>query len=264
MNILDKIVEKKKEEVKNFKSKFSLSSFQGMEFFEKGKLSFIDKLNQTENLSLICEIKKASPSKGIIRENFNHLQIADFYFKNKADAVSVLTDKDFFQGDIRYLHEIAEVKQAPLLRKDFIIDEIQIYQSKANGADFILLIGEILSKSQIADFTTLAKEIDLEVLLEIHSADQLDKIDFDKNKLIGINNRNLNDFSVSLDTTAELKKLIPADVFVVSESGISKKEDVSFLRNSGVNALLVGESIMKETDISLKIKELKRWCSNEG
>ncbi|MGA8264697.1 MAG: hypothetical protein WB779_09675, partial [Ignavibacteriaceae bacterium] len=102
------------------------------------------------------------------------------------------------------------------------------------------------------------------VLLEIHSADQLDKIDFDKNKLIGINNRNLNDFSVSLNTTVELKKLIPRGVLVASESGISKKEDVSFLRNSGVNALLVGESIMKETDISLKIKELKRWCSNEG
>ncbi len=264
MNILDKIVEKKKEEIKNLKSKFSISSFQDMEFYEKDKLSFIDNLNHSENLSLICEIKKASPSRGIIREDFNHLKIADIYFKNKADAVSILTDKDFFQGDINYLREIAEVKQTPLLRKDFIIDEIQLYQSKANGADFILLIGEILSKSQIADFTTLANEIGLEVLLEIHSADQLDKIGFDKNKLIGINNRNLNDFSVSLNTTTELKKLIPEDVFVVSESGISKKEDVSFLRNSGMNALLVGESIMKESDISSKIKELKKWCGNEG
>ena len=264
MNILDKIVEKKKEEVKNLKSKFSISSFQGMQFFETERLSFIDKLNHSENLLLICEIKKASPSKGVIRESFNHLKIADLYFKNKADAVSILTDKDFFQGDINYVREIAEVKQTPLLRKDFIIDEIQLHQSKANGADFILLIGEILSKSQIADFTTLANEIGLEVLLEIHSADQIDKIDFDKNKLIGINNRNLNDFSVSLDTTAELKKLIPGDVFVVSESGISKKEDVLFLKKSGVNALLVGESIMSENDISSKTQELKRWCGNEG
>jgi len=213
---------------------------------------------------LICEIKKASPSKGIIRNNFDHIEIAEIYFDNDVDAVSILTDKNFFKGDMLYLRQIAKIKQAPLLRKDFIIDEIQIYESKANGADLILLVSEILSITQIADFTSLAKEIGLEVLLEMHSSEQLDKIDFEKNKLIGVNNRNLNDFSVSLNTTDQLKRLIPEDIFVVSESGISKKEDVIFLSNLGVNALLVGESIMADDDIEDRVKELKKWCGNEG
>jgi indole-3-glycerol phosphate synthase len=263
MKILDKIVEKKKEEVRNLKNRFSISSFEEMELYKKDNLRFIEKLNN-EKLSLICEIKKASPSKGIIRNNFNQIEIANTYFENGADAVSILTDENFFSGNISYLKEIASFKRASLLRKDFIIDGIQIYESKANGADLILLIGEILSKSQIADFTSLAKEIGLEVLLEIHSKEQLNKIDFDRNKLIGINNRNLNDFSVSLNTTTDLKKLIPENIFVVSESGISKKEDVAYLKNLRVNALLVGESLMKENDISLKIKEMRKWCDNEG
>lgn len=264
MNILDKIVEKKKKEVNNLKDKFSVSSFQGMDFYKKNKLSFINDLNKNENLSLICEIKKASPSKGMIRNNFDHINIASIFFENNVNAVSILTDKEFFRGDINFLKEIASFKKVPLLRKDFIIDEIQIYESKANGADLILLISEILSMSQIADFTSLANEIGLEVLLEMHSSEQLDKIDFNKNKLIGINNRNLNDFSVSLITTAELKKLIPEDIFVVSESGISKKKDVSFLRKLGINAMLIGESVIAEDDIGIKVKEIKKWCGNEG
>lgn len=261
MNFLDKILESKKEEVKNLKKKFSPSSFETMEFFTKQKLSFIEKANKNKNISLICEIKKASPSKGVIRNDFDHLQIAEIYFENDVEAVSVLTDKIFFQGDLIYLKEIAENKKAPLLRKDFIIDEIQVYESKANGADLILLISEALSKSQINEFTYLANKIGLDVLLEIHSEDQLEKIDFGLNNLIGVNNRNLEDFSVSLETTSRLKKLIPRDVFVVSESGISKKADVLFLRNSGANALLVGESIMAENGIENKIHEFKNWCS---
>jgi indole-3-glycerol phosphate synthase len=264
MNILDQIIESKREEVKDLKKKYSMNSYQSMKFYESEIISFIYKLNSDNKISLICEIKKASPSKGIIRNNFDHIEIAEIYFKNDVDAISILTDKNFFKGDMLYLRQIAKIKQAPLLRKDFIIDEIQIYESKANGADLILLISEILSITQIADFTSIANEIGLEILLEIHSSEQLDKIDFDKNKLIGINNRNLNDFSVSLNTTAELKKLIPEDIFVVSESGISKKEDVIFLKDSGVNALLVGESIMADDDIEVRVKELKKWCGNEG
>ena len=264
MNILDQIIESKREEVKDLKKTFSNDSYQSMEFYESEIMSFIYKLNSNNKISLICEIKKASPSKGIIRNSFDPIEIAEIYFDNDADAVSILTDKNFFNGNMLYLRQIAKIKQAPLLRKDFIIDEIQIYESKANGADLILLISEILSKTQIADFTSMANEIGLEVLIEIHSAVQLDKIDFEKHKMIGINNRNLYDFSVSLNTTAELKKLIPENIFVVSESGISKKEDIKFLGNLGVNALLVGESIMANDNIEARVKELKKWCNNEG
>ncbi len=264
MNILNKIIDSKKEEVENLKKRFSISSFAGMEFYKKVTMSFIDIIYKNNHLSLICEIKKASPSRGIIRSNFNHLEIDNYYIGNNVDAVSILTDKDFFKGEVGFLRDIAKYKTVPLLRKDFIIDEIQIHESKANGADLILLISEILSKSQIAEFTSLANEIGLEVLLEIHSEDQLDKIDFDNNKLIGINNRDLSDFSVSLETTTKLKELFPKDILVVSESGISKREDVSFLKKSGVNALLVGESIMKEENIEAKIKEFIQWCKNEG
>jgi indole-3-glycerol phosphate synthase len=263
MNILNEIIENKKEEIKNLKKRFSVSSYKGMGLYEKEKISFTNKLSSGKNISLICEIKKASPSKGIIRNDFNHLQIADIYFENNIGAVSILTDKKFFKGDLVYLKEIAEIKQAPLLRKDFIIDEIQIYESKANGTDILLLIGELLSKPQITEFTLLAHEIGLEVLLEIHSEDQLDKIDFEKNNLLGINNRNLNDFSVSLETTSRLKRVIPEGVFVVSESGISKKEDVRYLKKCGVNALLVGEYLMACSNIDTKIKELKEWVRNE-
>ncbi len=261
MNFLDKILESKKEEVKNLKKKFSVSSFGSMELFDRQKFSFIEKANKNKNISLICEIKKASPSKGVIRNDFNHLQIAEIYFENDVEAVSVLTDRIFFQGDLIYLKEIAENKKAPLLRKDFIIDEIQIYESKANGADLILLISEALSKSQITGFTDIANKIGLDVLLEIHSEDQLDKIDFGTNSLIGINNRNLKDFSVSLETTNRIRKLIPPGVFVVSESGISKKADVLFLEKAGANALLIGESIMAENGIENKIREFKNWCN---
>jgi indole-3-glycerol phosphate synthase len=264
MNILNKIVETKIEEVKDLKKIFTISSFSGMEFYRKETMSFIDIINKNNHLSLICEIKKASPSKGIIRNNFDHLEIYNSYIGNDVDAVSILTDEIFFQGEIGFLREIANYKTVPLLRKEFIIDEIQIHESKANGADLILLISEILSKSQIAEFTSLANEIGLEVLLEIHSEDQLDKIDFDINRLLGINNRNLSNFKVSLETTARLKKLLPEDILVVSESGISNREDVSFLKKSGVNAILVGESIIKEENIEAKIKEFIQWCKNES
>ncbi len=262
MSILDKILESKKEEIKNLKKKFSASSFEGMELFSGHKISFIERTKNNKSISLICEIKKASPSKGIIRNDFNYRQIAEIYFRNDIEAVSVLTDKIFFQGDIIYLREIAENKKAPLLRKDFIIDELQVYESKANGADLILLISEVLSKTQINEFTDIASRIGLDVLLEVHSEDQLEKINFDMNYLIGINNRNLKDFSVSLGTTSRLRKLIPPNVFVVSESGISNHADVLFLKNTGVNALLVGESIMTEKGIENKIREFKKWCSS--
>jgi indole-3-glycerol phosphate synthase len=264
LNILDEILEVKKTEVKELRNKYSLNSFSNMEFYNKKSLSFYYKTKLNGNISIIAEIKKASPSKGIIRKDFNHLKIAEIYFQESVDAVSILTDQKFFQGNISFLNDTAKIKQVPLLRKDFIIDEYQVLESKAKGADLILLICEALSKSQLRDLTQSALEAGLEVLLELHSEEQLNKIDFELNKIIGVNNRNLEDFSVNLSTTEKIARHLPEDVILVSESGISKKEDIDFIYSARANTVLVGEHLMKAEDIKSKLKELKQWCSNES
>ena len=264
MNVLEKILEKKKDEVLLLKRKYTSNSFKNMKYFSEKSLSFIEEVKSNKNISIIAEIKKASPSRGIIRKNFDHLSIAKKYFNHNITAVSILTDKEFFQGNINYLLDIAKIKQAPLLRKDFIIDEIQIYEAKAHGADMVLLICEALSKNQIKEFTAMANEVGLEVLLELHSVEQIDKIDFAKNKLIGVNNRNLNDFSVDLSTTKIISNQLPEDIILVSESGINKKDDIEFLRKAEANAILVGEYLMSNNHIGSKLSELKNWCANEG
>jgi indole-3-glycerol phosphate synthase len=263
MNILEQIIEVKKEEVSVLKKKFSLNSFRDMKFFESETMKFSNKLIKNNHISIIAEIKKASPSKGVMREDFNHKKIADIYFEEDVEAVSVLTDKNFFRGDLNFLSDIANEKRSPLLRKDFIINELQVFESKAYGADIILLIAEVLSKNQIHELSHAAFETGMEVLLEFNSEKQIDKIDFSLNKLIGINNRNLNDFSVDLTVTKILREKIPSNVFVVSESGISKRDDVKYLYDSGTNALLVGEFLLKAKDIKSRLKKLKEWCEFE-
>ncbi len=260
MNFLVKILEVKKEEVFSLKRSFTLDSFKGMELYNKKTLSFIAEVESNKNISIIAELKKASPSKGIINNNFNHIKISTLYFSAGVNAVSILTDKQFFQGEIKYLNEIAKYKKAPLLRKDFIIDEFQVFEAKANGADLVLLICEALSKNQIKDLTQTAAEIGLEVLLEMHSLNQLDKIDFNLNKLIGVNNRNLEDFSVDLNTTLNISKSIPDETILVTESGLHSKHDIDFIRPAGVDAILVGEFLMKDGDIKSKLTKLKDWC----
>jgi len=264
MNILNEILEVKEKEISDLRRKYSLSSFTETEFFEKETLSFYNSLKDKSVMSVIAEIKKASPSKGTIKEDFDHISIAESYFNNGANAVSVLTDENFFKGKIDYLKDIASFKSLPLLRKDFIIDEYQIFQSKAFGADFILLISEILSKNQVDELTQAAYEIGLEVLLELHSEEQLNKIDFNLNKLIGINNRNLNDFSVDLNTCINISKDLPEGVMVVAESGINNKADVQLLNKSNIDAILVGEYLMRSENIDAALNQLKKWCRNEN
>ena len=261
MNILEKIITIKEEEISILKKKYSADSFRGWEFFQKDCLRL---QKRSDGLSIIAEIKKASPSKGIIKEDFNYLEIARIYQENKVDAISVLTDERFFSGSITFLNAIAKTKSVPLLRKDFIIDELQVFESKANGADLILLIAEVLSAEQIKDLTQTAKEIGLDVLLEMHSAKELDKIDFGLNKVIGINNRNLEDFSVSLETTRELSLLLPGDIIIVSESGISSKDDINVIKATKASCILVGELLMSSDDIQSKILELKNWRRYEN
>ena len=264
MNILTDILKSKKEEVARLKKRLSKRSFIDSEFYNEKSLSFYNQINGKGNIAVIAEIKKASPSKGLIKEDFNHLEIAETYFSHSVNAVSILTDHKYFKGEIGFLYEIAGIKQAPLLRKDFIIDEIQIYEAKANGADLILLICEALSKNQIEEFTNLASEIGLEVLLELHNENQLEKIDFGLNKIIGVNNRNLEDFSVDLSSTQKISTLLPHEVVLVSESGISKKEDIDYLKSVHTDAVLVGEHLMRSDNIDSSLDELRKWCTNES
>lgn len=259
-NILDEIVKVKHEEVKVLKRDFTLSRFSDSEHFAKDCLDFTSALSKPGAASIIAEIKKASPSKGIIREDFNHLKIADIYHENGADAISVLTDKTFFQGNISYLNDIAKVKSIPLLRKDFIIDEYQVFEAKSNGADAILLISEILSKTQITELTDAAFELGMSVLLEMHSDNQISKIDFTKNKIIGINNRDLTKFKTDIKTTELISEKINDNVILVSESGINTKEDIDFIKSINVDAVLIGEHFMRAENICDSLKQMKQYC----
>jgi indole-3-glycerol phosphate synthase len=264
MTILEEINEVKKEEVKKLRQKFTLSRFEDSEFFAKPKISFFNALNTKDRISIVAEIKKASPSKGIIKEDFNHTRIAEIYMENKVDAISVLTDVNFFQGHICYLNDIANFKSVPLLRKDFIIDEYQIFEAKANGADVVLLIAELLSKNQIADLTAAAKETDLEVLLELHSFEEFQKIDFSLNLIVGINNRDLKTFNVDIRTTKKLGQLIPKENLLVAESGIKTRNDIEFIKSTNATSVLIGEHLMSSKNITDAIKELREWCYYES
>jgi len=263
MNFLDKILEVKKEEVKKLKQRFTFSSFMEEEFFNTQTISLTKSINKSGNISLIAEIKKASPSKGILIENFDHINIASIYMECSVQAISILTDNNFFKGHINFLKDIARIKTVPLLRKDFIIDEFQVYEAKASGADAVLLIAEALSKNQIDDLTSAAVECGMEVLLELHSISQLDKINFNKNNLIGINNRNLITFDVDLNTTLTVSKHLPEYVTIVSESGINNKEDINKIKQTKVNAVLVGEHFMKSNNIKETVKEFIQLCNSK-
>jgi indole-3-glycerol phosphate synthase len=262
MRILDQILQVKKEEVKRIRRTCSLSQFADSEFFEKKIMPFTSSLEDRSRIGIIAEIKKASPSRGLIRADFDHMKIADTYFNHEVNAVSVLTDKQFFQGDIKFMSDIAGIKSAPLLRKDFIIDEYQIFEARSYGADMILLIAEALSAGQILELTHAAGELGLEVLLEFHSETQIGKIDFGLNRLIGINNRNLDNFNTDLSTTLSLSEQLPDDLFLVSESGIKHEDDLRRLGQTKTAAILVGEHLISAPDLDQALKTLKDWCQH--
>jgi len=264
MTMLKKILDVKKEEVAELRRKYSRESFRESKMFGIKRINLETALRKKRKINLIAEIKKASPSKGILKKDFDYFEIAKSYMRGGADAISILTDKQFFHGDVSYLKEIAEIKIVPLLRKDFIIDEFQILQAKANGADAILLIAEALSKEQIKELSNAAFENDLEVLLEVHSEKQLKKIDFGINKIIGINNRDLETFKVDIQTTNELVKQLPGECIIVSESGISSKFDLNYLKNIGVHAVLVGEHFMKSKNLEESLTKFIEWCEIES
>lgn len=223
-----------------------------------GRRSLSQALNKKPNgFGLIAEVKQASPSKGLIRRDFHPVALARAYEAAGAQAISVLTDQPFFQGDIRFLQEIREEVGIPLLRKDFIIDRVQIDESVAAGADAILLIAAALKQEALADLCQYAQESGLEVLLEIHAEAELVPALTAQPDVLGINNRNLHTFDVSLDVTRQLVPRIPDDLPVISESGISHPEHVQELRELGLSGILVGEFLMRQQDVGDGIRYLR-------
>jgi len=213
-------------------------------------------LKRENRIKFIAEVKKASPSAGIIRDDFNYINIAKEYEVGGASAISVLTDKEFFKGDLKYLSEIKETVSLPALRKDFIIDPYQIYEARAACADLVLLIARILNKEEINAFLALSHKLGMECLVEVHDNDELETVLETEAAIIGINNRNLDTFETNLDTTLQLRHRIPEGKIIVSESGIKTRADVLVLEEAGVDAILIGETLMRSRDISQKIKEL--------
>lgn len=243
--ILDTIVARKKEEVAELKKTGIQLPAAYQDINIDGPRGFKKSLVDFDGVSIIAEVKKASPSKGVISHNFDPVSIAEHYQQAGAQAVSVLTDIDFFQGSLEYMLQVRAAIVLPVIRKDFMIDPIQIEEASQYGADAILLIAAILDQSQLADYQAQAKELGMDALVEVHNEEELELALGAKAELIGVNNRNLNDFTVDIETTFRLKKLLPADMPLVSESGLGKKEDFARLADEKVTAALVGESLMR-------------------
>ena len=243
--ILDTIVAKKKEEVSLLKARgihlppaFLHKPIDPPRGFRQALLDYPE-------VAIIAEVKKASPSKGVIRPDFDPVAIARGYEENGAQAVSVLTDEQFFQGSLLYLLQVREAVKLPVLRKEFIIDPLQIEEAHVHGADAILLMASILDVGQLRDFQACAQGYGMDCLVEVHDERELEVVLATGADLIGVNNRNLKDFSMDIETTFRLKKLIPADIPVVGESGLKTREDLRRLQEEGITAALIGETLMR-------------------
>ena len=259
-DILKRIVEYKRQEVTSAKAKQPLVELKArLSDLEDQTRGFVRALIDAEGSGwtpIVAEVKKGSPSKGIIRADFDPLAIAEIYEQNGATCLSVLTDEHFFLGHLGFLALIREQVRLPLLRKDFIFDPYQIHEARVAGADAILLIAAMLDLSMIEDFAGLARELSLDVLLEVHDQAELEMALRTDCRLIGINNRNLRTFVTDLATTELLAPLVPPERMVVAESGIEERRDLIRLLNAGAKAFLVGESLMREADIGAKLREL--------
>jgi len=258
-DILDKIVAVKHEEVAAAKSRKSLELVRADAESRVLTRDFVGALRAKVSAgkpAVIAEIKKASPSKGVLREDFIPADIAQSYAEFGAACLSVLTDVQFFQGSVDYLKQARASCQLPVLRKDFMVDAYQVYESRCMGADAILLIAASLDDAQMRDFEAIARSLDMAVLVEVHDAHELERALRLKTPLIGINNRNLKTFEVSLDTTLALRSQVPSDRILVTESGIHSREDVLRMGAAGVNTFLVGEAFMRAPEPGVALAAL--------
>lgn len=262
-NILEKIVWHKETEVERLREKTPLAELQRQVLTVSPPLDFATALRHGNTTpAVIAEVKKASPSKGVIREDFDPVAIATAYEKGGASCLSVLTDQKFFQGSFDYLVQVRQAVKLPLLCKEFIIYPYQIYLARLHGADAVLLIAAILSDKDLGYFTRIAKALGMAALVEVHTAEELDRVlAIDHVKILGVNNRNLEDFSVSLDTTRDLLAQAAShsktdEILFISESGIHQSDDVAQVAKAGAQAILVGESLMRQPDPGAAIGQL--------
>jgi len=256
--ILDQIALYTEERVSKLKKAKSFAEIKKEALAIKNEQPFaFEKALAQEEMAFICEVKKASPSKGIISESFPYLQIAQEYEKAGASAISVLTEPKFFLGSNSFLSEIKNRVNIPVLRKDFIIDNYQIYEAKIIGADAVLLICTLLDTERLREYIRLADSLGISALVETHTEEEIDSALKAGARLIGINNRNLKTFEVDLNTTTSLRHLVPKEVLLISESGIQKTEDIERLRQSNVDAVLIGEAFMRNEDKAAVMKNLR-------
>lgn len=258
MNILQEIAKRTKERIEEQKKRLPVQKIKDEARFVNTVGDFpFEKALKTKDIAFICEIKKASPSKGIIANDFPYLNIARDYEAAGSAAISVLTEPFWFMGADDYLREIADTVSVPLLRKDFTVDSYMIYEAKLLGASAILLICSILDKDTLAEYIDIAHKLGLSALVETHNEEEVETALSAKSRIIGVNNRNLKTFDVDITVSQRLRKLVPPEIIFVSESGISQPEDIVKLREIGANAALIGESFMRTADKKAEINRLR-------
>ena len=244
MNILDEIVAKTKSKLEEKKQGLSLEELSSKIDFENLKETNFKKSLQNKAEAIIAEIKKASPSAGIISDNFDPVLKSKEYESFGASALSILTEEDYFLGNIEYLKDVKAITSLPILRKDFIVDEYQIYESKLIGADCILLIASILNDEELKNFSEIAERLKLDYIIEVHDEEELQRVQHFTNAIIGVNNRDLKTFDVDINNSIELKNTFEGDNIFIAESGIKSKKDIEYLQQHDINVFLIGESLM--------------------
>jgi len=245
MNILEEIVAKTKSKLEEKKQRVSLEELSSKIDFENLKETNFKKSLQNKAEAIIAEIKKASPSAGIISDDFDPVSKSKEYESFGASALSILTEEDYFLGNIQYLKDVKATTSLPILRKDFIVDEYQIYESKLIGADCILLIASILNDEELKNFSEIAERLKLDYIIEVHDEEELQRVQHFTNAIIGVNNRDLKTFDVDINNSVELKNTFEGDNIFIAESGIKSKKDIEYLQQHNINVFLIGESLMK-------------------
>lgn len=258
MNILQEIAQRTRKRIEEQKKIISSEKMKELASLENSDFNFsFEKALQSEEMSFICEIKKASPSKGVIAKEFPYIEIAKEYEMAGVAAISVLTEPHYFKGDNKYLREIADTVSIPLLRKDFTVDSYMIYEAKTLGASAVLLICSLLEEDTLAEYIQIAHSLGMSALVETHNEKEVDMALESGARVIGVNNRNLKTFEVDITRSHILRKRVPQNISFISESGIKEPEDIKNLREIGVNGVLIGESLMKSRDKKVEIRRLR-------
>lgn len=257
-NILNEIADRTRERVEEEKRSLPLAEVRAQAMAHRGDFTFpFEKALSKEGMSFICEVKRASPSKGLIAADFPYVEIGKEYEQAGADAISVLTEPYYFRGSDMYLSDIRKAVSVPLLRKDFTVDEYMLYKAKCIGADAVLLICAILSRAQLTEYIHISQELGLSALVEVHDEREVEMALAAGARIVGVNNRNLRDFTVDISNSLRLRKLVPENVLFLSESGMKTREDIARLEENGTDAVLIGETLMRAENKSEMLHRLR-------